>query len=78
MEEHLDEMALAGGESRSNLAAGILATTEYDRHLVAELYPRYLRRSVDPTGSQTYVNLLQAGARDEQIIADIVGSGEYF
>lgn len=78
MEAHLDEQALSAGESRTNLAAGILGTAEYDRHLVAQLYPRYLRRPVDPTGSQTYANLLQAGTRDEQVIADIVGSGEYY
>jgi len=78
MERLADEGALSGGESRTNLAAGLLGSSEYDQALVANLFEQYLRRPVDPTNRQFYGNLLQSGARDEQVIADLVGTDEYY
>jgi hypothetical protein len=41
-------------------------------------YTWFLSRQPDPTGSSGFVAALQSQVRDEQIIAAIVGSDEYF
>jgi hypothetical protein len=40
-------------------------------------YVDLLRRSIDPSGARSWVDAIQAGARDEEIIAGIVSSAEY-
>ena len=77
-ERSADDGALASGVTRANLAAGILAGTEYDQRLVQDLFLEFLHRQPDSTARAQYVNLLQSGARDEQVIADLVGSQEYY
>jgi len=69
---------LSGGESRSNFAAGILSATEYDQRLVNGYYPRFLHRPADPTGLSVFTNQLQSGARDEQVMSELVGTTEYY
>jgi Domain of unknown function (DUF4214) len=75
-ERSADDTALSGGESRTALAGSIAGSQEFDQHLVAGWYPEFLHRPADP-GSVFYVNELQANVRNEQVIAQIVGSAEY-
>ena len=76
LERTNDDAALASGESRTDLAASIVASREFDQHLVNGWYPEFLHRPADP-GSAIYVNELQSSVRNEQVIAQIVGSTEY-
>jgi hypothetical protein len=69
---------LAAGVTRTNVAAGILASLESDQDLVAGWYPEFLRRPVDPSGLATFTQALQRGFSQEQILIDILSSNEYF
>jgi hypothetical protein len=69
---------LANGVSRNAVALGILSSVEYHTNLVESYYEMFLRRSADPGGLAVYVNLLQHGSTDQQIISFILGSPEYF
>ncbi len=68
---------LAGGTAPQNVALAILSTPGAYQSLVGRYYFQYLRRSPD-AGSSSFVNLLLGGARDEDVITDIVGSLEYY
>jgi len=59
-------------------AVGLAESDEYDRDVVGSYYPIYLRRSVDAGGLNFFSDQLQRGVRDEQVIASLVGSDEYF
>jgi hypothetical protein len=70
--------ALAGGATRANVAAAILASPESDMREVQGLYHQFLRRSADSTGLAGFTNSLQHGTSNEEVLAQIVGSDEYF
>jgi hypothetical protein len=70
--------ALASGASYTQVAAGILASTEYRQKVVEETYGLLLRRQPDPEGLNGFVSLLGHGARNESLTALIAGSDEYF
>jgi hypothetical protein len=69
--------ALARGTSRTEAATGFLYSTERLTTVVNGYYLRLLGRGIDSSGAQSWVAAIQAGARDEQIIAGIVASDEY-
>jgi len=70
---------LARGVSRQAVAARILASKEAYTDLVSDWYLAYLHRSVDQAGLSSNVAILLSGAaRDEQVLANLLGSGEYF
>ena len=70
--------ALASGLSRTQVAELIFSSPEYKIDLVNNYYTHFLGRSADPTGLNGRVNGLLGGLRDEQVIAAIVASDEYF
>jgi hypothetical protein len=72
------EQSLSLGASRTQVAAQILASGEYDQDLVNGYYERFLKRPADSSGSTTFVGQLQAGGRDEGVIASLIGSHEFF
>jgi hypothetical protein len=76
--ERAFDLAQLSGESRSTFALGILSGTEYDQRLVSGYYPRFLHRAADSASITFYVGQLQHGARDEQVISQVVGSPEYY
>ncbi|HEV3444414.1 MAG TPA: DUF4214 domain-containing protein [Gemmataceae bacterium] len=41
-------------------------------------YQNLLKRAADPTGLNAFVNELQHGVTDQQVIAAIAGSTEFF
>ena len=64
---------------RSSVALSALRGQEAEFDLVATYYPEFLHRPGDGAGIQGYVNAILAGAlRQEDVIAAIVGSQEYF
>ena len=63
---------------RSTVASLILGSQEAMIDRVEGYYTEFLRRPADPFGLGEYVNLMAHGATDEQVIAMIMGSQEYF
>jgi len=68
-----------GTMSREQVAALILGTLEYDSDLVKSYYLQFLQRPADSTGLNFFANALNGGTRtDEQVIASLIGTDEYF
>jgi uncharacterized delta-60 repeat protein len=72
------KQALANGASFAQVAAAILASSEYRQDIVTAAYELFLRRQPDTGGLNGFTAALGQGARDEQVFAVIVGSPEYF
>jgi hypothetical protein len=71
-------LAINSGATDAQVATAIFGSTEYLDDLVNSLYSQYLLRPADSTGLASFVGGLQTGAlRTEDVIADLVGSGEY-
>lgn len=66
------------GVTRSGVAGDLTGTSEYRARLVGDYYQRFLRRQADPAGLNAGVALLAGGVSDEQYIATLTGSLEYF
>jgi hypothetical protein len=60
--------------------APVVRPPRVDPHveLVQSWYQRYLRRSIDISGLQGWVNLLRQGASHDDVKAAILGSPEYY
>jgi hypothetical protein len=69
---------LAAGIPRTAVAMAIVSSAEAGQGLVQGYYRQFLHRDADSTGLNSFVAALQHGVRDEQIIAILVGSDEYF
>jgi uncharacterized delta-60 repeat protein len=70
--------ALRAGASRQSVAQGVVTSLEADQVLVQGDYRQLLRREADSSGLSTFVGFLQRGGRDEEVLASIAGSDEYF
>lgn len=68
---------IRNGMSRATVALGFLYSTEHLTAVVDGHYVHLLGRHLDPSGQATWVGQIQAGHRDEEIIAAIVSSAEY-
>jgi Tol biopolymer transport system component len=69
--------AMRAGLTRGDVARGFLYSTEHLTTVVDGYYTTLLDRHIDPSGQATWVRLIQAGHRDEEIIASVVSSAEY-
>jgi hypothetical protein len=69
---------LNAGYSHLALAQQVASSPEAAIHFVANAYVRYLGRNVDAASLQLSVDSLLRGGRDDQLIAGILGSDEYF
>lgn len=69
---------IAAGMNRGAVARGFLYSTEHLTTVVDGYYVDLLGRHIDPSGRGTWVGLIQAGWRDEEIIAGIISSPEYW
>jgi uncharacterized protein (TIGR03118 family) len=72
------DQALMNGTSRTQVAAMIFGSQEFQQDLVKGFAQQFLHRAADPQGLSASVAALQAGLRDETLIAVILGSQEYF
>jgi hypothetical protein len=77
------ELALFVGElstmTREQVASQILGLLDYDKDLVNSYYLQFLRRPADSTDLNFFANALNGGTRtDEQVIASLIGTDEYF
>jgi hypothetical protein len=64
--------------SRQQLAEMVFGSEEYQRDLVQGYYEQALHRTADDSGLAGWVSLLRSGSRDEQVLAGIEGSDEFF
>lgn len=67
--EHLD---------RSLVVNSLLTSVEYRTLLVQSYYQTHLGRPADQGGLNFWINKLRAGVSDEQVLAGIISSDEYF
>jgi hypothetical protein len=58
------------------VAIGFLTSQEYRTDLVQNDYMTYLLRTADSGGLAAWVDALNAGATDQQVLAQIFGSAE--
>jgi hypothetical protein len=68
---------LSQGATRQDLAFNIFTSDEFRQGLIGGYYLQYLGRQADQAEINSWLAYL-AGARDEQVVAGIVGSIEYF
>jgi hypothetical protein len=72
------EAALGSGASRTVIASSVLGSSEYRTLLIRGFYLRYLRRAATSSDLATWTAFMHNGGSDEQVIAAIVSSAEYF
>jgi PKD repeat protein len=72
------ERALASGVSRTAIATVVFGSHEHQGHLVQQLYERFLGHPPSASELDSQVSALQSGARDDDVIAGLVRSTEYF
>src|SRR5262249_14686814 len=65
-------------EDRQTLALQMLDTLDADKAVVQSDYLAVLHRSADPAGQASWANQLQAGFRDEYVLAELAATKEYF
>jgi hypothetical protein len=70
--------ALAGGMSGMQIAYGFAASPECEGQRVAADYQKFLGRTPSPAELAGWVNAFRLGLPNEAVIADLVGSGEYY
>jgi hypothetical protein len=54
------------------------ASDEYRQDLVQSYYERFLHRAAENAGLTVWVTALRNGLRDENVVAQIISSPEYF
>ncbi len=70
------ETALDEGVSRAEVTVAFLTSQEYRTDLVQNDYMTFLLRAADSGGVTAWVDALNAGATDQQVLAQIFGSPE--
>jgi hypothetical protein len=66
------------GMTRTQVAAGIQSSAEFQTVTVQKAYQQFLHHAADPAGLAFWTGFLQQGNTVEQMDAGIVGSAEYF
>ena len=69
---------VAPGADRFQVAMAILTSVEATNKQVSDLYSSLLKRSADSAGLAYWAGRLRSGERFEEVMAAILGSGEYF
>jgi len=67
----------SGAATRTQVAAVVLASPEYEHTLIQSDFQLLLHRSADNTGLAFYTNSFAGGARDEDVLNSIFASPEF-
>jgi hypothetical protein len=71
--------ALAGQSlTRSTVAALVFGSLEYEQNLVQVYFESFLQRQADSSGLAAFASALQQGELDQEVIASILSSQEYY
>jgi hypothetical protein len=70
--------AMSSGMTPAQVAAVVFFSDEYRTDLIRSYYRRYLHRTADSSGLTNCLNYLRAGGRDQDLLAALVASDEYF
>jgi hypothetical protein len=70
--------ALQQGAPREAVVLGVLTSLEANQDFIEQQYQTWLHRPADVLGLAAYLSALEHGSSAEQILALILGSGEYF
>jgi hypothetical protein len=70
-------LSLATTTTRAEIALDVLVSSESRTRLVTGIFEQFLDRSPSASELQVFVQALQSGATDENVIADVIGSDEY-
>jgi hypothetical protein len=68
----------SGKSSRAEVAADIMASAEYRADLVGAWYESFLGRAPSAEETARWLSVLRSGRLGEAVMADIVGSGEFY
>jgi hypothetical protein len=69
---------LARGGARAVVCDIVLNSREAAQNLVQDIYRRFLRRFAEESGLNGWIGAKFAGLREEEIISQVIASGEYF
>lgn len=69
---------LSGGATRADIANEVQATDEFRTDIVTGYYQQFLHRAPDNFGLNFYTGLLSGGGTEQEVIAGLIGSDEYF
>jgi hypothetical protein len=69
---------LAGGASRSDIAAALLQSAEGSQYRVNQEYLLLLRRSADAAGLSAYSSQLAASGQEEAVVVTLLSSDEFY
>jgi hypothetical protein len=72
------EQVLAMGMTRLQVVQIVMNSVEHDRIVVQQLFAQYLHRGADLGAVNAFVAELEAGFTEDQILAQILGSDEFF
>jgi Domain of unknown function DUF11 len=72
------ENSLTSGHTHQEVALGVLSSAEYRQDLVQSDFREFLHRDAKSSELANLVNFLINGGTDEQIMAQIFGTTEYF
>jgi hypothetical protein len=68
----------SGTATKLSVSTAVAQSTEYFQHVVNQIYSTTLGRQGSAAEINGWVHLLGQGSRDEQVLALILASGEYF
>jgi hypothetical protein len=71
-------LAQLGGNSRLNVGLAILNSGEAIGRRVQQAFPRLLHRPATPVEQTTFITAILGGVTDEQFLAQLLASDEYF
>jgi hypothetical protein len=69
---------LNAGYSHLQLATQVATSLEADARFVETVYRQFLGRSADAPSLQGWIDFMVRGGKDDQVVAGILGSNEYF
>ncbi|OYV91579.1 MAG: hypothetical protein B7Z73_05405, partial [Planctomycetia bacterium 21-64-5] len=68
----------AGRTTRPQFIEAVMQSSEYDHVVIQDFYMTYLHRPADGSGLTMYTDQLAAGVPQNEVLAEILGSSEFF
>ena len=72
------ENLLTSGTQRSDVALIVVSSLEYRQDFVEGAFNQFLHRQGSPTEVSTFAGAMGSGTTDQQVVADLLASNEYY